>query len=43
MLAGPHPSWKLARDVADCPRYDAGLLASGWTASSWRVNCLSSA
>jgi hypothetical protein len=25
------------------PRYEAGLLASGWTAWSWRANCLSSA
>jgi len=31
-----------ARDVATA-RYDAGLLASGWTAWAWRANRLSPA
>jgi len=47
MLAGPRPAGKLALvPGARCrgwPRYDAGLLASGWTAWSWRAKCLSPA
>jgi len=47
MIAGPHPGGKLALVLdarcRDCPRYEAGLLASGWTAWSWRANWLSSA
>jgi len=47
MLAGPRPAGKLALvPGARCrgwPRYDAGLLASGWTAWSWRADCLSRA
>jgi hypothetical protein len=48
MFAGPHsPGGKLAlvpgARCRDWPRYDAGLLASGWTAWSWRANGLSPA
>jgi hypothetical protein len=47
MFAGPRPGGKLALvPGARCrgwPRYDAGLLASGWTAWSWRANGLSPA
>ena len=45
VLAGPRPGGKLAlvpgARCRDWPRYDAGLLASGWTAWSWRAKCLS--
>jgi hypothetical protein len=45
MLAGPRPGGKLAlvpgARCRDWPRYDAGLLASVWTAWSWRADCLS--
>jgi len=47
MLAGPRPGGKLAlvpgARCRDWPRYDAGLLASGWTAWSWRAKYLSPA
>jgi hypothetical protein len=47
MFAGPRPGGKLAlvpgARCRDWPRYDAGLLASGWTAWSWRANGLSPA
>jgi len=48
MFAGPHFPGREAgagagRVMWRLPRYDAGLLASGWTAWSWRANGLSPA
>jgi len=42
MFAGPHFPGREAgaaarRVMRRLPRYDAGLLASGWTAWSWRA------